>query len=320
MKVSVVVPTYRRPELLARCLAALARQQFPPDDYEVIVSDDAADEATWEQVNALHGLNFRVRYVAVAGRHGPAAARNAGWRTAQAPIIAFTDDDCLPDSGWLAAGIQPFGDPAVVAVTGQTIVPLPAAPTDYERNTSGLEQSEFVTANCFCRREVLTALGGFDEMFTTAWREDSDLHFRLLDTGGKLVRATAAVVVHPVRQAVWAVCLREQRKALFDALLYRKHPRHFRERIKPACPIRYYVIVFSAVVGLAAAVAGAVSIAIFAAAVWIMLTLHFVACRLRYTTRSPSHVAEMLVTSPVIPFLSIFWRLYGAARFRVLFW
>ena len=50
------------------------------------------------------------------------------------------------------------------------------------------KRAEFVTANCFCRREVLEAVGGFDERFTAAWREDSDLHFRLLDTGGTIVR------------------------------------------------------------------------------------------------------------------------------------
>src|SRR5207248_7127815 len=103
-------------------------------------------------------------------------------------IIAFTDDDCVPDSGWLAAGLAAFSSPTVVAVAGQTVVPLPANPTDYERNVAGLEKSEFLTANCFVRSDVLAAVGGFDEQFTAAWREDSDLHFRLLDTGGTIAR------------------------------------------------------------------------------------------------------------------------------------
>src|SRR6478672_11466900 len=140
MQVSVIIPTYRRPELLARCLTALSRQRFPPNEFEVIV---AADDATRRQLEALACGDFQPFYLPVVGTaHGPAAARNTGWRIARGTIIAFTDDDCIPDSGWLAAGIEPFADLAVVAVTGQTIVPLPPSPTDYERNVAGLEKSE----------------------------------------------------------------------------------------------------------------------------------------------------------------------------------
>src|SRR3954467_3430323 len=99
MHVSVVVPTYRRPDLLARCLAALARQRYPADEYEVIVADDANDDATRRHIESLDLAPLRLRYVAVTNRHGPAAARNLGWREATAEIIAFTDDDCIPDSG-----------------------------------------------------------------------------------------------------------------------------------------------------------------------------------------------------------------------------
>src|SRR6478736_1239460 len=123
MLVSIVVPTYRRPELLAQCLGALARQRFIAEEFEIIVADDAANEGTRRQIESLDVTPHRVHYIPVTGRHGPAAARNAGWQKALGEIIAFTDDDCIPDSGWLAAGVAPFVEPAVVAVTGQTIVP-----------------------------------------------------------------------------------------------------------------------------------------------------------------------------------------------------
>src|SRR5205823_14984267 len=86
----------------------------------------SADEATRHQVETLPNGNPRIHYVAVTGRHGPAAARNAGWKMARGETIAFTDDDCVPDSGWLAAGLTAFSSPTVVAVAGQTVVPLPA--------------------------------------------------------------------------------------------------------------------------------------------------------------------------------------------------
>jgi len=302
MQISIVVPTYRRPELLMQCLAALARQRFPAEEFEVVVADDAADEATRRQIESLGSAPLRIHYIAVTGRHGPAAARNAGWRAARGEIIAFTDDDCVPDSAWLAAGAEPFIDPAVVAVTGQTIVPLPPTPTDFERNLAGLEQSEFITANCFCRRQVLLSLDGFDERFTAAWREDSDLHFRLLDAGGKIVRATAAVVVHPVRQAAWGVSLREQRKAVFEALLFRKHPRHFRERIRPAWPGLYYVMILAACAAAGALAMAHLEAALGAASERLLPAVKCCASRLRGTSRRSWRVAEMALTSAVIPF------------------
>jgi GT2 family glycosyltransferase len=320
LKVSIVIPTFRRPNLLARCLSALTRVQFNSAEFEIIVADDANDQSTREQVESLHSDTFPIQYVPVTGPHGPAAARNAGWRQASGEIIAFTDDDCIPDSGWLGAGLAEFLDADVVAVTGQTIVPLPPEPTDHERNTAGLEHSEFITANCFCRRSVLEELGGFDEHFTTAWREDSDLHFRLLNMGGRIVRATNAVVIHPARPAPFGISLREQRKAMFDALLFRKHPQHFRERIQPRSAANYYAALAAFSVTLVAGAIGATIIAFLAAAVWLLITVHFCLHRLKYTAKTPGHIFEMALTSLLIPFLSIYWRLYGAARFRTIFW
>jgi hypothetical protein len=243
-----------------------------------------------------------------------------GWRLARGPVIAFTDDDCLPEPGWLAAGLAAFeANPDLVAVTGRVIVPLPPAPTDYEVDASGLERSEFVTANCFCRRDMLEKLGGFDERFTAAWREDSDLHFRLLDQGALVVRAPGAVVIHPVRPAAWGVSLKQQRKSCFEALLYAKHPDRYRRHIQ-ACPPWGYYGMLAALLAVAVGLAfGPAWLAAAAAVVWLVLTGQFFWKRMRHTSRAPVHVAEMLVTSAVIPPLSIYWRLRGALRYRVPF-
>jgi GT2 family glycosyltransferase len=321
MRVGVVVPTYRRPDLLARCLSALDAQTLDPARYEVVVADDAASEETREQVDEhARKARTRVRYVPVAGPHGPAAARNAGWRGCGAEVIAFTDDDTVPEPGWLSAGARAFeSDPEVIAVTGRVVVPLPAEPTDYERDQAGLECAEFVTANCFCRRDVLEGLGGFDERFGAAWREDSDLHFRLLGHGGKLLKAPEAVVVHPVRPAPWGVSLRQQRKVLWDALLYKKHPALYRRRIRPRPLWDYYAVVGSLLVAGGAALAGSGVVAGVALGAWALLTGRFCARRLRGTSHAPRHVLEMVVTSALIPPLSVFWRQAGAVRFRVFY-
>jgi GT2 family glycosyltransferase len=319
---SVVIPTYRRPDELERCLHALAGQMLG-GRYEVIVADDAAGDATRDQVSRLverfAANSACLRYVAVRGSHGPAAARNAGWRAARSEIIAFTDDDCLPDADWLAAGIRAI-EAGADAVTGRTIVPLGSEPpTDFERETARLGEAEFLTANCFCLRSALEAVGGFDERFTTAWREDSDLHFTLLREGYRLVDEPEAVVVHPVRRAPWGVSLRQQCKSQFNALLYKKHPELYRRRIQPRPPLHYYAAIGS----LAMAVIGAADrrrpVALAGAALWSIATARFCRRRMVDTSHRPAHVAEMVVTSAAIPPLSIFWRLRGAVRFRVAF-
>jgi GT2 family glycosyltransferase len=321
LQVSVVVPTYRRPDLLARCLAALAAQRLDRAWFEVLVADDADREATRRQVEEFAANSgLLLRYLPVRGAHGPAAARNVGWRAARAPLIAFTDDDTVPDPDWLAAGSRAFAeDSELAAATGQLAVPLPPAPTDYEKNEAGLERAEFVTANCFCRRDVLEKVGGFDERFTSAWREDSDLHFRLLVLGVRLRKVPQAVVVHPVRPAPWGISLWMQRKSLFDALLYKKHPALYRWRIRSSPPLDYYGILLALLVAVVAAFIGAVGLLLAAVVVWTGLTGRFLHRRLRGTSHAPAHVVEMVCTSILIPFLSVFWRLYGAVKFRVWF-
>jgi len=280
--VSVVVPTCGRPELLSRCLAALEAQSLPAERFEIIVVDDTRS------------------------RRGPAAARNKGWRRARADIIAFTDDDTVPDPRWLENGLAAF-TAGVDAACGRLVMPIPPTPTDYERNESGLERAEFITANCFVRKAALERVGGFDESFRLPWREDSDLQFRLLKAGCRVVRAGDAVVVHPVRPAPWGVSLRQQRKVMFDALLFRKHPELYRERIRRAPRWDYYLAVASLLLGV---------VSPWWLALWAFLTARFCLHRLRGTSRSPAHIAEMVVTSILIPPLSVFWRLVGALKFR----
>jgi glycosyltransferase involved in cell wall biosynthesis len=319
MRATVVVPTYRRPELLDRCLAALAEQEFDPADCEVVVADDAGSDDTRRQVEGWAGRSaIPIRYAAPSGAHGPAAARNAGWRAARGRVVAFTDDDCIPDPRWLAEGVAVI-EQDLEAASGRVVVPLRERPTDYERDAAGLMRSEFVTANCFVRHDVLEAVGGFDERYEAAWREDSDLQFTLLARGCWIGRAPRAVVVHPVRPAPWGVSLRQQRKSLFNALLYKKFPERYRRQIRPSPPWDYYATVGALATAVTSAVLGAPGIALAASGLWAVLTARFCIRRLRRTSTDPRHVLEMAVTSALIPPLSVFWRLYGALKFRVLF-
>ncbi|WP_447978258.1 glycosyltransferase [Candidatus Nitrospira bockiana] len=319
--VSVVVPTYKRPHLLDRCLAALVSQIFDAEAYEVLVVDDGPDEETRRVVMrwAPRRPGLTVAYHAVTGFHGPAAARNLGWRAAQGAIIAFTDDDCIPSPEWLAAGVRAFEQRGVAGVWGRIIVPISAEPTDYEKSVAGLENAPLATANCFYRRQALADVGGFDERFTRAWREDSDLHFSVIERGYRCVPQPEAVVVHPVRPAPWGVSIRLQRNSVFNALLYKKHPRLYRQWIQEHPPWHYYTITAALTLATVMVLSGHTAAAALALIVWAGLTADFCAHRLSRTSRRLGHVLEMLVTSAVIPPVAVFWRLRGAVKYQVLF-
>ncbi len=320
--VSVIVPTFKRPMLLSRCLEALLSQDFDPLEYEVIIVDDAVCDQTkclveqYAKCAASRGCT--VRYLAAIESHGPAAARNIGVYVARGEIIAFTDDDCIPSTEWLKVGVMAF-DEDIVAVAGQIVVPLPALPTDYEYNASYLAHSEFVTANCFVKRNALINIGGFDERFTAAWREDSDLIFTLQEQGASYKTVQDAIVIHPVRPASWGVSINQQRKSLFNALLYKKHPTLYRQKIQPTPPWNYYAIAGSLLVVLIGAISASWLLGCFALGMWMLLTSRFCLVRLKSTSHTPSHIFEMMITSSVIPLLAIYWRLRGAFKFRVFF-
>lgn len=321
-RVSVVVPTFERSALLTRCLDALMMQDIAPHDFEVIIVDDADDAETRELVECCAQKvmvdGYTLRYLPVKYNHGPAAARNMGWRAAQGEIIAFTDDDCIPCPGWLNAGLAAFED-GIAGVAGRIVVPMVGIPTDYERNAALLASCEFVTANCFYRRDVLKETGGFDERFTSAWREDSDFIFTLQERKCRFASAPDAVVTHPVRPARWGISIFQQRKSMFNALLYKKHPALYRARIQAAPPWPYYLILCALAATLIGLLSGSITLLLIGLVAWLLLTLRFTLQRLLHTSHTPRHIIEMLVTSIIIPPLAIYWRLYGAVKFHVFF-
>ncbi|MDI9682000.1 glycosyltransferase family 2 protein, partial [Burkholderia cenocepacia] len=248
--VSVVVPTYRRPDLLERCLDALCVQVFDPTTYEIVVVDDDPAGSARAVVDACRARVTDVpviRYMTAPDTQGPAGARNVGWRSAGGALIAFTDDDTIPDPTWLRHGAAALlAEPSAAAAAGRIDVPLRPRPTDYERDAAGLAHAEFATANCFVRRAALERVGGFDERFTRAWREDADLMFALREHAGPIVDADAARIVHPVRPARWGSSIGAQSKVYFDALLYKKHRTTYRRHIRPTPPWHYYAAVLAA--------------------------------------------------------------------------
>ncbi|MCO6431520.1 MAG: glycosyltransferase [Deltaproteobacteria bacterium] len=315
-RISVVIPTYKRIALLQRCLRAVQDQSYSAS--EIIIADDGCDSRVMLLVKSSE-QRVPLRYVPVPDSKGPAAARNAGVKVATGDLVAFTDDDCVPDGDWLKAAAMEFLKSGIEAAWGRVCVPFAGIPTDYQRNESQLCVAGFVTANCFCKRSVFWQVGGFDENYTAAWREDSDLYLSLLKSGVRMKFLSAAMVNHPIRRASWGISLLQQRKSMFNALLYKRHKQHYTSLIRPAWPWRYYAIVSLFMACAALTILGAATGAQICFMLWAAATLDFAQSRLRDTQYTIAHVAEVLLTSIAIPFLSLFWRAYGAFRFRVAF-
>lgn len=193
--ISVVVPTCHRNELLARCLDRLApgAQTLAADQYEVIVTDDGSQSTAEELV--------RTRYpwaTWVAGpKRGPAANRNAGTRQARAPWIAFTDDDCVPDPGWLQSFVSALR-PEVQVYEGRTTSGEPYCPLVAEAPVN-LTGGNLWSCNMLLAAALFESIGGFDESFPYANQEDADLRERLRYQGHALLFVEGAVIDHPAR-------------------------------------------------------------------------------------------------------------------------
>jgi glycosyltransferase involved in cell wall biosynthesis len=201
IRISVVIPTLNRPGPLAACLKAL-EVSFPADAETIVVSDGGSKDLG--TVVAPFVKSLRLRLVRIENS-GPGAARNRGIELARGQIVAFTDDDCRPHPGWLAAlaaGVRLSPPHAVGGAThnglpenayadaAQLVLFLLAA---HDRARSGRER--FLPSNNFAfPAQALIRVGGFDPRFRTA--EDRDLCRRWAQAGFTLGRVSKAVVDH----------------------------------------------------------------------------------------------------------------------------
>jgi len=205
MDVSVIIPTRNKKDDLRRCLQAVLAQQLH-GAFEVLVCDDGSTDGTPEWIGRWFASESRLRCLSQAPR-GPAAARNLGIRRARAPLIAMTDDDTIPQPGWLealrvAAGFQGPPD-GVLGVEGRVTAGRPLGPCETAPvNDSG---GVYLTCNALYRRDALIEAGGFDERFPFPAFEDCDLAARIGHRG--IAWAPDAVVVHPPRLVTWQTML-----------------------------------------------------------------------------------------------------------------
>ena len=224
-RLSVVIPHLNQPQLLARCLAALAAGTRPPD--EVIVVDNGSG-ALPEAICAAHA---GVRLLSEP-TPGPGPARNAGVAAATGDILAFIDADCIPDPGWIEAIHAAFKDASAEVVGGDVRIDCadPARPTlleayesvyAYRMDRYIAEKGFTGTGNLAVRRTVLDTVGHFAGLDVA---EDRDWGQRATRAGHDLRYVPAMRVYHPARKSFAELARKWDRHTAHDFAGFRTRP------------------------------------------------------------------------------------------------
>jgi len=245
VRLTVIVPTYNRSDLLGRSLRGLLDQTAAPGDYEIVVVDDGSTDDTPAVVAAVGAPEDRLRHFRQENK-GPAAARNLGVRQARGQIVLFTGDDCLPDEHLVAEHLRAHsearstgsGQAGDVGVLGLVkwhpeieITPfmayLESGPQFGFNQIADPEHVSiwhFYTANCSVQRHWIEQVGGFDEDFKHAAFEDVELAYRMKQRGLRIIYRPSAKTYHHHPTTFERHLARQRIIGQSAALFYRKCP------------------------------------------------------------------------------------------------
>ena len=233
MEVSVVIATYNRRGLLDRCLECLFRQDYPKDQYEIIVVDDGSSDGTKEMVEGKSS-SCGLKYLKHKERRGQSRAKNLGINHAHGEVIIFIDDDVLCPPQFIREHLRYHKKYDNIIVDG------PAINTDRTDNLFGDKKkrflafldffgASFITSNTSCRKDSLIETGGFDEEFGKkfGW-QDRELGFRLRKMGLKRKKNRRAYVFHFKQKGSLddfaELFKKEKERGMNAVIFYRKHP------------------------------------------------------------------------------------------------
>lgn len=202
---SIIVPTYARPERLTTCLQSLAQLDYPRERFEVIVVNDGSERPLETVVARFHD---KLNVTLLTQPHsGPATARNTGALAAGGKFLVFTDDDCMPASGWLQTLAVRFATAPDCVIGGRTLNALPDNLYStasqvlidylYKYYNSNPNLAIFFASNNFAvPTDRFHAVGGFDTTFPLAAGEDREFCARWLHNGYRMIYAPEVHVYH----------------------------------------------------------------------------------------------------------------------------
>ncbi len=226
--ISVVIPTFNRISSLKMLLENLLKQTLDKGEYEIIIVDDGSTDETPEFMIKFMCMNDQIKYIRQENK-GPAKARNLGVSYGRGEIIAFTDDDCLPDKNWLKVIRNRFSeDNNISGLEGFTytlpekVTPLTHQVVNY---TGG---AAYPTCNIAYCTKWLKKEGGFDEMFSHAHNEDVCLAWQMQNYG-PIPFCVDMLVCHPPRPEKFLKLLKRTKIYGAEFYLYNKYPNKYRQ-------------------------------------------------------------------------------------------
>ena len=239
--VSILIPTSNRAAALTCLLSSFAHIDYPKDRLEIIIVDDGSTDATKDVASRAAKLlqPIPVRYIFIP-KSDITHAKNAGLAQAAGEIVAFTDDDCTVEPGWLTKLVRPFEDASVAVVGGPDRAPSDSSPfeeaVDYAMTglvgTGGVRRGDadekrlarYLPRGCNMafRRSLAAELGGFDTSFYNG--EEIDLDYRMIQAGHRTAYAPDAWVCHHRRATPHTFARQMFHRGLTRMMLFRKHP------------------------------------------------------------------------------------------------
>ena len=241
MKLSVIVPTYNRKDLLVGCLNALFEQSCSKSDFEILVIDDGSTDGTREIVKEIMEQSAAILKYFGQENRGPAAARNVGIKKANGEILIFIGDDIVAAPSLIDMHLnwhEQYSDENV-AILGYVTWSPQIKITPFMRwlenggpqfayyrfsHREKIDPNAFCTANISIKKQFLLSYGLFDEDFRYAAYEDTELGYRLSKQGLKLIFNAQAVAYHYHSMTIASYCHRMEQVGISSIILKHKHP------------------------------------------------------------------------------------------------
>lgn len=237
-RISVVICTRNRPDKIAAAVTSVLANDYPAFDLTVV--DQSTTKATEEVLTTFIEGNHQVTYVPVDGP-GLSRAYNIGIGKTAAPLIAFTDDDCIVPRDWLRQIQKAFDDdPACDLLYGQVLAKPSALEGGLIVPDCKFPKTERVSrrkgfrvigmgANFAARRLLFDRIGGFDEVLgggaPLRSSQDFDLAFRAFRAGSVITLSSEVTLLHDGGRQ-WTDWLKVLRNyGMGDGAFYSKHVR-----------------------------------------------------------------------------------------------
>lgn len=252
--ISIIIPVRNRPDEISHCLTSLAGLDYPSDNKEIIVVDDASDDNTAEIVSG-----FPVRLLKNSSRMQASYSRNLAVKEARGDILAFIDSDCTADPLWLKELVTAFNDDANGAVGGKVDSWFYKKALDrYEKVSSSLnmgdssksskEEGDFFylpACNLLVKKEVFIELEGFN--VDMAVGEDVDFCWRLKNSGYEIEYRPAGFVFHKHRNKLKSFFKRRFQYGTSEPFLHKKHPDRIKKMFYMPLTMLVWAIVSTAI-------------------------------------------------------------------------